>query len=102
MINGVPKPERQPSENPMAADERFDFYFERLSAFLDGELSPAEARDVQDWLTHDPEAQALYRQLSSIQAGFDRLDPFADEAALDSMICTVIQRTPARLALPAA
>lgn len=78
----------------MVADERFDFYFERLSAFLDGELSPAEARDVQDWLSTDPEAQALYRQLSSIQAGFDRLDPYPDEAALDSMISTVIQRTP--------
>jgi anti-sigma factor RsiW len=93
MMNGVPEPERQPSD-PMAADERFDVYFERLSAFLDGELSPDEARDVQDWLIHDPEAQALYRQLSSIQAGFDRLDSFPNEADLDHMISTVIRRTP--------
>lgn len=34
--------------------------FELLSAYLDGEVTAAEGRQIEDWLTTDPEVQRLY------------------------------------------
>ena len=35
----------------------------KLQAYLDGELSDAEAREFTEWLLHDPEAEALAQEL---------------------------------------
>ncbi len=48
--------------------------FEQLSAYLDGELSAAEARQVEDWLARDPQARQLYSQLAALQAGLANLE----------------------------
>ncbi len=37
--------------------------FELLSAYLDGEVTPAERHQVQQWLDSDPQTQQLYTQL---------------------------------------
>lgn len=47
--------------------------FELLSAYLDGEVSPAERRLVATWLDHDAEAQCLYRRLLQLRQGFQGL-----------------------------
>lgn len=41
--------------------------FELLSAYLDGEVTAAERRQVQQWLDSDPQVQKLYRQLAKFQ-----------------------------------
>ncbi|MGD1942212.1 MAG: anti-sigma factor family protein [Leptolyngbyaceae cyanobacterium] len=47
--------------------------FELLSAYLDGEASPAERQLVATWLDHDADAQCLYRRLLQLRQGFQGL-----------------------------
>ncbi len=48
------------------ADSR-SLRFELLSAYIDGELSPLETKQVQTWLDCDPEFKQLYMQLLALQ-----------------------------------
>ncbi|GFE70580.1 anti-sigma factor [Chroococcus sp. FPU101] len=41
--------------------------FELLSAYLDGEVTAVERRQVQQWLDTDPSFQKLYRKLTKLQ-----------------------------------
>ncbi|MEM8805062.1 MAG: hypothetical protein AAGF01_03325 [Cyanobacteria bacterium P01_G01_bin.38] len=41
--------------------------FELLSAYLDGEVTPGERRQVACWLSEDSRAQALYHRLLSLR-----------------------------------
>ncbi len=43
--------------------------FELLSAYLDGEVSAAERRQVEEWLANDPEVQRLYERLLNLRKG---------------------------------
>lgn len=43
--------------------------FELLSAYLDGEVSADERRQVQAWLDHDPDVQQLYARLLNLRQG---------------------------------
>lgn len=43
--------------------------FELLSAYLDGEVTAAERRQVEDWLVNDPEIQRLYGRLLKLRQG---------------------------------
>lgn len=70
MVRGNPNPDpRDPQQELPVVDERF----EQLSAYLDGELSSQEARQVEDWLASDPQARQLYSQLAALQAGLANL-----------------------------
>lgn len=44
-----------------------------LSAYVDGEVTPEERRQVEEWLRHDPEAQRAYRQLVEVRELLRRL-----------------------------
>lgn len=67
--------------------------FELLSAFLDGELSPAEAQQVQNRLMQDPDLRQLYVQLSAVQAGFDRLPAVPDPCDVEGLVAQVLAKT---------
>jgi anti-sigma factor RsiW len=41
--------------------------FELLSAYLDGEITAAERREVENWLANDPEIQRLYARLLNLR-----------------------------------
>ena len=41
--------------------------FELLSAYIDGELSPSEKKQVQSWLDCDPKFKQLYTRLLNLQ-----------------------------------
>ena len=43
--------------------------FELISAFLDGETSPAESRRVRELLAEDPQARQLYQRLLQLRQG---------------------------------
>lgn len=47
--------------------------FELLSAYLDGEVSPTERKQVQQWLDHDPTVQQLYARLLRLRQGFQSI-----------------------------
>ena len=47
--------------------------FELISAYLDGEVTPAERLLVTNWLAHDPEVQNLYRRLLLLRQAFRTL-----------------------------
>lgn len=44
--------------------------FELLSAYLDGEVTAAERRQVQEWLDTDPHVQQLYNRLLKLRSAF--------------------------------
>jgi Putative zinc-finger len=43
--------------------------FELLSAYLDGEVTAPERRQVEAWLKSDPKMQALYARMLKMQQG---------------------------------
>jgi len=43
--------------------------FELLSAYLDGEASATERKQVEDWLATDPNIQCLYKRLLNLRQG---------------------------------
>lgn len=47
--------------------------FELLSAYLDGEVTAAERRQVEDWLANDPAVQRLYARLLKLRQGLRTL-----------------------------
>jgi len=46
---------------------------ELLSAYLDGEVTPAERRQVRQWLANDAEVQRQYRQLCQVRQGLQAM-----------------------------
>ena len=50
-------------------DERFEL----LSAYLDGEVTPTERKQVEALLANDPAFQNKYRQLQKMQHAFPRM-----------------------------
>jgi anti-sigma factor RsiW len=47
--------------------------FELLSAYLDGEVTPQERKQVQQWLDNDPEIKKIYLQLRQLHDGIGNL-----------------------------
>jgi anti-sigma factor RsiW len=62
----------QPACESSAADERYA-RFELLSAYLDGEVTAAERKQVQEWLDTDPQIQKLYTRLLRLHQGIDSI-----------------------------
>ncbi len=54
---------------PCALDNLKRDRFELLSAYLDGEVTAAERRQVEDWLKYDPQVQCLYARLIQLRRG---------------------------------
>lgn len=47
--------------------------FELLSAYLDGEVSSAERRQVEEWLDTDPSVKCLYLRLLRLRSGLQNI-----------------------------
>lgn len=54
-------------DTSLIVDEERAMRFELLSAYLDGETTAEERRQVQHWLDTDPKLQKLYTQLLRVQ-----------------------------------
>lgn len=65
--------------------------FELLSAYLDGEVTAAERREVETWLEHDPETQRLYERLLNLRQGIGML-PIPPQEPVERTIQQVYQR----------
>ena len=70
--------------------------FELLSAYVDGEVTLAERKQVQEWLTNDPNVKSQYLQLLRVHQGIQLLPvPPADQSIQESIdgVFTRITRT---------
>ena len=65
--------------------------FELLSAYFDGEVTPAERQTVQQWLDGDAEIQCLYRRLLKLRQGIQGLPIPAASRSTDEMAANVLQ-----------
>ena len=66
--------------------------FEMLSAYLDGEVTAAERRQVEDWLANDPATKVLYSRLLGMQHSFQSMPVPASEQSAQELAAKVLQR----------
>ena len=59
------------SQNPIALAR--PECFELLSAYVDGEATPAERRQVNEWLDNDPQVKSLYLHLLRIRQNLQQM-----------------------------
>ena len=65
--------------------------FELLSAYLDGEVTAAERRQIEQWLDNDPEVQRLYVRLLRLRQGLQGL-PVPEQQPVEDTIKQVTKR----------
>lgn len=76
--------------------------FELLSAYLDGEASASESKQVEEWLDNDPTVQCLYQRLLKLRQGFEMLPTPPQDQPVEDMVTQVmgrLDRRPKRTAL---
>jgi hypothetical protein len=66
--------------------------FEMLSAYLDGEVTATERRQVEDWLANDPATKTLYSRLLGMQHSFQSMPVPASEQSAQELAAKVLQR----------
>ncbi|MEM6754984.1 MAG: zf-HC2 domain-containing protein [Cyanobacteria bacterium P01_C01_bin.38] len=65
--------------------------FELLSAYLDGEVTAAERRQVEEWLANDTSVQSLHKRLLSMRQGLRNL-PVPQEKSIQETVDSVMHR----------
>ncbi len=65
--------------------------FELLSAYLDGEVTSAERRQVEDLLSNDEQTKQLYSRLLKLRSGFQGL-PLTAAQPVDNTVDRVMER----------
>jgi anti-sigma factor RsiW len=67
--------------------------FEMLSAYLDGEVTADERRQVEEWLANDPTVQQLHSRLLKLRHAFQTAPvPTADEQSIQQTVDAVFAR----------
>ncbi|HEY9708980.1 MAG TPA: hypothetical protein V6D48_12335 [Oculatellaceae cyanobacterium] len=83
------KPSRQEAAREMDSLQRDRF--ELLSAFIDGEVTAAERRQVQALLDTDPQMQCLYSRLIKLRQGLQKMPVPASEATAQDTVQQVFK-----------
>lgn len=73
--------------------------FELLSAYLDGEVTAAERRQVDDWLKSDPVVRCLYARLLKLRHNIQAMPVPAPQQQPDETIRQVFARIDRRFRL---
>jgi hypothetical protein len=84
------KQSRQQSAKEMDSLQRDRF--ELLSAYIDGEVTAAERKQVQEWLATDLEMQRLHSRLMKIRQGFQKMPVPSAEATAQQTVREVFSR----------
>ncbi|MEG4284475.1 transcriptional regulator [Microcoleus sp. A006_D1] len=66
--------------------------FELLSAYIDGEVTATERRQVEEWLTNDPTTKRLYSRLMMMQQSFQSMPVPAGQQSAQDLAAKVLQR----------
>lgn len=77
---------------PDALDNLKRDRFELLSAYLDGEVTADERRQVETWLKTDPTVQRLYMRLLKLRQGLQALPVPSSEYPVEQMAEQVMSR----------
>ena len=65
--------------------------FELLSAYIDGEVTAAERREVEELLTNDPTTKRLYSRLMMMQQAFGSMPVPAAEQSAQDLAAKIVQ-----------
>lgn len=68
----------------------YNYQFELLSAYLDGETTPSERQQVQKWLDEDPKIQLTYRRLLKLRRGLQAMPIPASPIPAETMANQVL------------
>jgi anti-sigma factor RsiW len=88
--------------SPEALDNLKRDRFELLSAYLDGEVTADERRQVEQWLATDPKVQRLHTRLLSLRQGLRTLPVPPSEQPIEQVTVQVmsrLERRPKRTAM---
>ncbi|MBV6625514.1 MAG: zf-HC2 domain-containing protein [Rivularia sp. (in: Bacteria)] len=66
--------------------------FELLSAYLDGEVTAAERKQVEEWLANDSSVQSLHKRLLSLRQGLRNLPVPQSEKSIEETVDSVMTR----------
>ena len=66
--------------------------FELLSAYLDGEVTPQERKQVQQWLDCDPEIKKIYLQLRRLHDSLENLAAPTTHTSTEQVSAKVFER----------
>jgi anti-sigma factor RsiW len=66
--------------------------FELLSAYLDGEVSSSERKQVEQWLADDPDLKQTYRQMLALQEGWRSSPAVAPSMPTEQLFDRVMAR----------
>lgn len=66
--------------------------FQLLSAYVDGETTVSERRQVQAWLDHDPQIKAIYLQLLQLRSRLQAAPVPASHSSVQQLANRVFQR----------
>ncbi len=70
--------------------------FELLSAYLDGEVTADERRQVETWLTSDPKFANMHRRLMTLRQGFQSMPIPAASQPMEKTISQVFDKVERR------
>jgi anti-sigma factor RsiW len=83
------------SSNPGSVSPERD-RFELLSAYLDGEVTADERRQVEGWLSSDPKFANMHRRLMTLRQGFQSMPIPAASLPVDKTIAQVFEKVERR------
>ena len=66
--------------------------FELLNAYLDGEVTAAERRQIDGWLTTDSEVQCLYARALKLRQKWQMMSPLAQQPTASEIKQTFVCR----------
>lgn len=88
------------SEGALSSPDTLDMLkrdrFELLSAYLDSEVTAAERRQVEEWLSTDPAVQRLYARLLKLRQGFRMMPTPAPTQSVEQTMEQVFDRVDRR------
>lgn len=82
----------QDNPNMVDQDNPLEDRFELLSAYLDGEVTAAERRQVQQWLDNDPQMQRLYTRLLRLHHNIENIPIPKTEESTEQLSQGVFRR----------
>ena len=80
------------SETPQALDVMQRDRFELLSAYMDGEVTPEERKQVELWLAQDPTVQKLHERLLALRDGLQSMPIPASETSVQKTVDAVFAK----------
>jgi anti-sigma factor RsiW len=90
-------PENLNSSPLRALDVMHRDRFELLSAYMDGEVTADERRQVEEWLANDPTVQRLHERLLKLRQSFQAMPiPVPEKCSVDNTVDSVLARVERR------